>query len=112
MTPHEKLTKIKAKCEQLLAMAEKRTPGEWLPATETIWTDSERIAGDMTFDDTQFIASCAGPAEAGWKATIAAIGAYEKLHSIGWGWDGDGGAVAANEDMAESILSAWPDELL
>ena len=51
-------------------------------------------------------------AVAGWRSTLAAIELYHQLHSIGWGWDGDGGAVAANESMIDQILAAWPDDLL
>ena len=108
MTTTEHLQKIKAKCEQLMAIAEKRTPGKWQPATETIWTDSECIAGDMTYDDTQFIASCAGHAEAGWRATSAACKSLlARICS-----DCQCGAYDSALAEAKSIIAAWPEELL
>lgn len=67
------LRAIDAHLASLLAIAEKRTPGEWKAATETVWTRHERICGDAETDDCAFIASCAGNAEAGWKATRAVI---------------------------------------
>ena len=66
-----------------------------------------------------FIASCAGPAEAGWRATIYSINVLLKLIEPITGdcatdemiraYEQD--AKIANEAIA-SILSAWPIELL
>lgn len=96
MNTIEHLNKIKAKCEQLLAIAEKRTPGEWVKCEHSwqetsILTESrkgERHTALLSIPDDEeqqeileslmdanatFIVSCAGPAEAGWRSTIAAI---------------------------------------
>ena len=88
MTTTEKLPAIKARCEALLETASKRTPGEWIHkegrrmclrsssvhSDPVLYGDEYELAGV----DGDFIASCAGPAEAGWRATIAAIdGALE-----------------------------------
>ena len=133
MTPTTKLTLIAAKCRSLLALAEKRTPGKW--RQESIHTDDRSCAlisagindygdgpaqyvtgiiprGVLPANNAAYIAACSGSAEAGWHSTLAAIEAYQALQSIGWGWDGDGGAVTANEAMIDAILAAWPDELL
>lgn len=114
MTTIEKLERIKTKCEQLLAIAEKRTPGKWKNtkgkhgtiirrATEKVgepqdvcrmWNCS-RLEGNAAF-----VADCAGPAEAGWRATIAAV---DSLADMG---EHDAEMLGAN------ILAAWPEELL
>jgi hypothetical protein len=54
--------------------------------------------------DRVFIASCAGPAEAGWRATIAAIDAVESVRENDLTWQ--------FEEMASVIIAAWPEELL
>jgi hypothetical protein len=89
MTTTEKLNAIAAKCRANLALAEKRTPGEWKRAGELathVTCYCSRNSGNMICDlpDTSperdqyapnaaFIAACAGAAEAGWLATIAVI---------------------------------------
>ena len=118
MTTIEQLQRIKTKCEQLLAIAEKRTPGKW-----TAWTSIHngermpaRIRSDsykqMAFvnssDETaKFIASCAGSAEAGWRSTIVAIDMILCLPA----------QVLTPEELSDTkavkyLLSAWPEELL
>lgn len=122
MTTTEKLQRIRAKCEELLAIAAKRTPGKWSsckwhdkePSTE-IWdqTDGACIVPKMFNRDALFIASCAGAAEAGWRSTIAAIDALQNYAqcsdgcSCGYDWSHDNAVEAL-----ESILAAWPEELL
>jgi len=54
MTTEQRLQRIKAKCQELLAHAE----------------------------DAAFIAACAGSAEAGWSSTLAAIEAIKNAASI------------------------------
>jgi hypothetical protein len=131
MDRQEHLNRIKAKCEQLLALAEKRTEGRWVAQIyddlKTAKDEGEfEWAGETTFigaagsvwlssggaqtglpgcietsgNDAAFIASCAGPAEAGWKATIAAIDA---LRDMG---EHDAAILELN------IITAWPEELL
>ena len=94
--PVSKLQKIRAKCQELLALAEKRTPGKW---------DAD---GELKYmgDDGIFIAACAGPAEAGWRATIAAIDALNICHE-----SSDFDDMNAWSGL-EAIIAAWPDELL
>jgi hypothetical protein len=114
MTEQEHLQAIKTKCQALLAIAEKRTAGEWrildaddeCPGIEAgktsivIWGGEDDEAGVRTgINDATFIASCAGAAEAGWWATIAAIDVIELLE-------------AHNGPLATTIIAAWPEELL
>lgn len=159
MTPAqlEHLKLIDSHLERLLAIAEKRTPGEW---------ESSRIFGDWGFAhvdqittrmhrpendglgitlnyggviqcvgskdkrneqskaDSTFIASCAGNAEAGWRATRTAIAALSKIakekEPVEHGDSGDGpytsmfrtsAAIFAKQQL-ESILAAFPVELI
>ena len=67
MTTEEHLNKIIAKCRELLAGAEKRTQY----FIKGLKHDKARDL--MNEEDIEFGLSCAGPAEAGWRATIAAI---------------------------------------
>jgi hypothetical protein len=115
MTTTEHLQRIKTKCEELLAIAEKRTPGEWdakpidqrqtefgLSANgkELVWTYPQEPYW-ISKPNATFIASCAGPAEAGWRSTIAAI---EALPAI---------TYSEFRYRAEAdIIAAWPEELL
>jgi hypothetical protein len=138
MSTHEHLQKIKVKCQELLAIAEKRTAGEWrlfdvddgCPGIESgetsivIWGEEDDEAGVRTgFNDATFIALCAGAAEAGWKSTIATIDALQDLaNQCDYFSDGSPDASPrdkfANElegmiDYAiNQIIAAWPQELL
>jgi hypothetical protein len=102
MTTTEHLQLIKAECERLLAIAEKRTQGEWV--SEGNWIGQEHAAIAQTThylceSDATFIAACAGRAEAGWRATIAAID-YAETVKFNTG------------HLVNIILTAWPIELL
>lgn len=116
MTTAEHLEKIKAKCRANLALAEKRTPGDWIAAnlgeaTEaTVRAESGFIVCTVnqfaaSFGDKKdqanaaYIAACAGAAEAGWRSTIAAI---DRL-----AFD-----TTANAEVIKLILSFWPEETL
>jgi len=135
MNTQEHLNRIKAKCEQLLAIAEKRTAGEWIHATdigqvgsiecgiEVIAMTQEHVclAGkhrdqiERRNHNATFIASCAGAAEAGWRATVAAIDSVliiieffaspleSPLHQR---------ELEIALDTANAIIAAWPQELL
>ena len=110
MTPAQldKLRRIDAHLANLLATAEKRTPGEWKAATETVWTRHERICGDAETDDCAFIAAAAGNAEAGWRATRAAIATALDCES----WDAMIKEMYIRQDaeaILESILAAFPN---
>lgn len=61
---------------KLLSDAEKRTPGRWHMSNSSAYHVASRdgdISSTNLVPDTVFIASCAGNAEAGWRATRAAI---------------------------------------
>ena len=114
MTPAQldHLKRIDAHLANLLAIAEKRTPGEWEVDQSTTWDQARGIHPQivqrnayLTADDAAFIASCAGNAEAGWKATRAAIALLlsmgEHRHDIE--------TAKAGFDALESILAAFPN---
>ena len=117
MNTEEHLNKIKAKCQALLAQAEKRTKGRWelgINAGSIVsshakshyknWVAKcDSINGD---NDAVFIAACAGPAEAGWRATIAAI---EILFHH---WRYTMPLTPELYTMQQFIITAWPEELL
>ena len=118
MNTTEKLTKIRAKCVELLAIAEKRTPGKWEEFGDTAIYTKDWMIGNMTcyeyvdidcpiipkreqIANANFIASCAGPAEAGWEATIAAIDALIKERDSRAPFSEDA------ENGLRAIISAW-----
>ena len=112
MTPSqlEHLKLIDTHLERLLAIAEKRTPGEW--KQDYIYVDTsdkaDLIKAEGNVGNAAFIASCAGNAEAGWRATRVAIALLfamcDGAHSIN--------TVMAAEEMGKSILAAFPLELI
>jgi hypothetical protein len=126
MTQQEHLNRIRARCVELLEIAKHRTPELWNPSFDTTGfpcvasvKDTRIATTDLSCsrfgvrqDDTTFIASCAGAAEAGWKATIAAIDTVTGLQKVPYGWDGDCGASAYADNLADSIIAPWPEELL
>ena len=140
MTTIEHLQRIKSRCQELLATAEKRTPGRWHgePGNDLIYRGKWVIAGafdgeyvckdcpiipeEEQHNNAAFIASCAGPAEAGWRATIAAVDAVLMLNPVDLS-PCDGGscmvATSAEESLdmirgcaASAIIAAWPEEVL
>ncbi len=110
MNTKEHLEKIKAKCQELLATAEKRTEGIWrhneindVRITALAMHQNPVLSGndiELTCFDGDFIASCAGPAEAGWRVTIVAIDALFEIYDN------------PDETVAQNIVAAWPEELL
>lgn len=105
MNTEQKLTKIREKCAELLAIAEMRTPGKWDSLGDGVFhtkTDNfilscgknDELLGMDAEGNAAYIASCAGPAESGWKATIAAID-----------------SICRREDFdcreSEEIIAAW-----
>lgn len=112
MTDLEKLTAIRARCVGLLEIAEKRTPGEWkisngkhgtiIRLAKSTVNEPQDVcrAWNCSRKDgnAAFIASCAGPAEAGWRATIAAI---DHIQS---GWMD---CKSGQDVLAKQILTAW-----
>ena len=115
MNTTEKLQAIRAYCVNALDIASKRTPGEWTHEVKS--TDPNRTLVNLrhkngviaTFAtraghlNLEFAASCAGPAEAGWKATIAAIDLVEQTCRREHGSDYTPLAEAALKD----IIAAW-----
>jgi hypothetical protein len=126
ITTTEHLQLIKAECERLLAIAEKRTQGEWsvfYGGGKTIavdigatphgkrpnivdWCgfDQNDLPKKESLTNARFIAACAGRAEAGWEATIAAIDALESMAAIPMD--------ISILQLTKDILAAWPIELL
>jgi len=110
MTTEQHLQKIKAKCEELLAIAEKRTPGEWEYGNEAVWCENNgegnsptEICYQIGEADATFIAACAGHAEAGWKSTVEIIDTILFL----WSERGD-----ICQCIADDLIAAWPEDLL
>lgn len=123
MTTTEQLAAIRAKCVELLAIAEKRTPGKWERAGELathIIGECSRNngamicdlpdsspAGDQYAPNAAFIASCAGPAESGWKATIATIDELTKDAQWFFGQPQNSSAAALS-----TIIKIWEETLV
>lgn len=86
------LRRIDAHLANLLSTAEKRTPGEWTSREKfkhsfellepRVWLGaSSSLPTGQQEHNAAFIASCAGNAEAGWKATRAAIAEILASHT-------------------------------
>lgn len=135
MTPAqlEHLKLIDAHLERLLAKAEKRTPGRWVAGATIIGNGVDTTVCEMPsrekdslawHDSIHFIASCAGNAEAGWKATRVAIAALSKIaeekEPVEHGDCGNGpyvsmfrtSAARFAEQELKSVLAAFPLELI
>jgi len=115
MTTTEHLQLIKTECERLLAIAEKRTQGKWIHRegfrmclfSDALHQDPVLYGDEYVIDgtDADYIAACAGHAEAGWRSTIAAIDLIffvQKTYPD----------LCATIHAADEILAAWPIELL
>lgn len=109
MTTTDHLSRIRAKCVELLEIASKRTQGKWEthnhPDGDPIGVGGSDFCGSPLVcylnasSNSNFVASCAGSAEAGWKATIAAIDLVTCFR-------------IEDGESAETIIKAWPEELL
>lgn len=133
MSIEEHANRIIAKCEQLLAGSRERTPGEW--TTNDLYVVTKRngwtIAGTESFEcvghedapilpreeqsgNAMFIASCAGPAEAGWKATIASIkeNLRKAVYIAPCPKHPEGGPDNDAARTIDAIRVAWQEELL
>ena len=116
-----KLERISARCRELLALAEKRTPGKWEDSEHGIEVadalENEHgiypplgecgpVALVSGARNAAYIAACTGSAEAGWRSTLAAIElALVLCKPVG----------TLNEparNFINAILAAWPDDLL
>ncbi len=117
MTPAqlEHLKLIDAHLERLLAIAEKRTPGEYVKLGTYVGSkDNHHGIADFCYcgeaedeDNASYFASCAGNAEAGWKTLRDEvhdyIERYEALPGKRWPY---------GEKRVVSILAAFPLELI
>lgn len=122
MTPAqlEHLKLIDAHLERLLAIAEKRTPGEWYESQHKTavygrHNRSEQIAyTGFPNGDAAFIASCAGNAEAGWRATRAAIASAMQLQTVSLSPCNGGSCMVATdaEDVLEGVVNAFIQSIL
>lgn len=114
----EHLKLIDAHLERLLELAAKRTPGEWTHQVSSSDPNRSLVnlrhangvvatfatkSGDLNLE---FASACAGNAEAGWKATRAAINAM--FESMPWSEDNFVGCY----NFMASILAAFPLESL
>jgi hypothetical protein len=129
MTTTEHLSRIRARCVELLEIASKRTPGEWSthrhPDGEPIGVGGDEFCGSPSVcylnacANSDFIASCAGHAEAGWAATIAAIDGLQAIskydansrHGEGicqYGCD----TPCIAKTTIQMIIAVWPEEIL
>ncbi len=134
MNTQERLSRIRARCVELLEIASKRTPGKWIAVPlSNSRCDVMKFSGgtlikiirgndgcasfrEAATPDGVFIAACAGPAEAGWKATIAAIDWIKSMEQLMQEAD----PLSHQERrlrvavclQREAILAAWPEETL
>jgi len=117
MTPAQldHLRRIDAHLANLLATAEKRTPGEWRNTCFQVSAARDRIAhtglGQLppprsveAEHNAAFIAACAGNAEAGWKTLRDEVREFIEIYDAvpGMQW------VHAEKRVA-SILTAFPN---
>lgn len=133
MNTTEHLNSIVAKCRELLANAEKRTPGEWKAGVTQYSRRRPHFVAPITTNkcdphvantydgpskaksvsnNATFIASCAGNAEAGWKSTIAAVEIALTLSSQ---HEAVGHLLNPPNPAAPfivALLEAWPEHLL
>jgi hypothetical protein len=135
MTQNEHLERIKSRCLANLALAEKRTLGIAMFSTVNPNTaqphyyvrfGAAHVADVIGKDNAAYIAACAGNAEAGWKATIAAIEGFLGHHAYlsqclcGCTTANEAGdrdicnrciALDQLEQSIAAILAAWEDSL-
>jgi len=128
MNTTEHLELILAYCRRCLAIAEKRSAVYKAPPTLNrrdyemgrfkrgggcISIDREQFHG-MLCDDAEFIATCAGASEAGWRATIAAVD--DILPYLLENDAADSATTGGHKWMlnrrAQPILAAYPLELI
>lgn len=123
MTIPEQLAAIRAKCEALLRIASDRTHGNWnigefdndiySPEAFICETGSEFSSSVQDVANAEYIAACAGAAEAGWRTTIAAIDTIENIKSLAAGAKHP--AIQTIHDLADmqqtEIIAAWQEEI-
>ena len=114
MTTQEHLNRIKAKCEELLAIAAKRTPGKWKNSDNEVvhlfrGHPENHLLATKEDNDAAFISACAGPAEAGWRATSSICNELIRILTT-QPWESE--AFQWADHYAFEIIAAWPEELL
>jgi len=124
MKPEQKIEKIRAKCQEILELGKLRTQGRWRIAhgglgnkdkLDTVYAtndDLNYIAACRDYlcfyepprntENASFIASCAGTAEAMARSTLSLLDAVVIY----------GNSITSFQLITDSILKAWPDELL
>lgn len=119
-TQLEHLKRIDAHLERLLDIASKRTLGKWRAESSRAYCADESVTHNVVgppsdfmylqeLPDAIYIAACAGNAEAGWRATRAAIACLLVI------CDPASGADFTNyggETFLPQILAAFPLETL
>lgn len=131
MTPAQldHLRLIDAHLEHLLNIAAKRTPGHWdhgygnalVVHKKTDYTLASTLAstssGEVVVEDcpiipwqeqvanSEYIASCAGNAEAGWRATRAAIADWLSLYNSTEGYADGAQDATAHDKMCNEVAS-------
>jgi len=109
MTTNEHLYRILSKCREIIALGEKRTPGRWLSLSDSLIISPMHLMlrkdAGIQPNDANFIAACAGPAEAMARSTIAAIEALRAYADF---------AVTGTDarKYLDAIRAAWPEEIL
>lgn len=108
------LRAIEAHLDRLLAIAAKRTPGEWEVDQSITWDKARGIHPQivqrnayLTAEDAAFIASCSNNAEAGWRSTKGAIGWLLRVYDRC-----DEPTSEYAKEALEGIIAEWPLETL
>ena len=124
MNTQEKLEAIKAKCHELLALAEKRTQGKWEDdGTGSLWTPWDKLSpegyegehitlGKFKPEDLAYISACAGAAEAGWRATKEECEDLLPILRSSENMDEVDALTSYARGRVISLCIAWPEELL
>jgi hypothetical protein len=116
MNTTEKLNAIADKCRELLALAEKRTPGKWEAKNGencSLWIGASMsiaaiiptesiFCSPQTSQNAAYIAACACAAEAGWRTTLAAIESVSLVNR------GSSPSLTQREErLVNAIIAAW-----
>ena len=120
------LRAIEAHLDKLLAIAAKRTPGEWdasgsknevIGNNEYGFLAKEEVCcspgrGQFWPENASYIVACSNNAERAWRSTKAAIEALKFLSVRTCDESCPGGLPHASDVFIDSILAEWPLETL
>ena len=122
MKQEQKIERIRAKCQEILELGKLRTQGKWSTGTLTEYHmvyDSKyarhiaRLNGlGLAEENANFIASCAGTAEAMARSTLVALDAIQQIRIH---YSDERLNVLLHtllDEQEDNILESWPDELL